>query len=58
MQIYDYITLGVLAYIVYDDGGYEAEITNIASSNGYIYVLRKYAKTIDAYHLASTQFSS
>ena len=32
-------------------GHQEAEISHIASSNGYLYVLRKNVKTIDVYNL-------
>lgn len=51
VNIYDYTRKSKIAEITYK-GDYEAEITSVASSNGFLYVLRKYAKTIDVYNLA------
>jgi len=57
-HIYDFGRQQLIAEITYQ-GDYEAEITNIASSNGFLYVLRKYAKTIDVFSLAKcAEFST
>ena len=50
LHIYDYYGTKQVAEIIYE-GGLEAEITHISSSNGFLYVLRKLAKTIDVYSL-------
>lgn len=43
LRIYDYLKQKLIAELVYS-GDFDAEITSIASSNGFIYVLRKYVK--------------
>lgn len=52
IHIYDFMRQLLIAEITYQ-GDYDAEITSIASSNGFLYALRKYAKTIDVYNLAT-----
>ena len=51
VHIYDFMRQQQIAEIT-NQGDYEAEITQIATSNGFIAVLRKMAKTIDVYSLA------
>jgi hypothetical protein len=51
IYIYDFTANKLVAEIVYQ-GDYEAEVTQIATSNGFLYALRKYAKTIDVYSLS------
>ena len=50
MHIYDFMRQQQIAEIT-NQGDYEAEITQIATSNGFIAVLRRLAKTIDVYSL-------
>lgn len=51
IHIYDFMRQLLIAEVTYQ-GDYEAEITAIASSNGFLYALRRLAKTIDVYSLA------
>jgi hypothetical protein len=58
VHIYDFLRQKLIAEISYR-GDFEAEITSIASSNGFLYTLRKLAKTIDVYSLAKcSEFST
>lgn len=52
VHIYDFGRQQLIAEITYT-GSYEAEVTSVASSsNGLLYVLRRFAKAIDVYSLA------
>lgn len=58
VHIYDFARQQLIAEITYT-GSYDAEITSVASSNGFLYVLRRLAKTIDVYSLAKcAEFST
>lgn len=58
LHIYDFDRVMIIAEITYEDD-YTGEISSIASSNGFLYVLRKYAKAIDVYNLAKcAEFST
>ena len=46
----DFVRHKIVTNITYE-GHQEAEIHHIASSNGYLYVLRRNIKTIDVYNL-------
>lgn len=50
VHIYDFFKQKIIAEITYS-GLYESEITDIAASNGFLYVVRRQAKTIDSYSL-------
>lgn len=50
VRMIDFIRHKIVTNITYE-GHQEAEIHDVASSNGYLYVLRKNIKTIDVYNL-------
>lgn len=50
IHIYDFTRQKIVAEITYS-GTYDAEITDISASNGFLYVVRRQAKTVDSYSL-------
>ena len=51
VHIYDFGRQRIIAEISYE-GGYDAEVTSVAASNEFLYVVRKQAKTVDVFSLA------
>lgn len=52
IHIYGYNNEHKLEYVINYDGHYESEVTSLAYSNGFLYVLRAHEKSIDVYRLA------
>jgi hypothetical protein len=54
LHIYDFARQKIIATVTFT-GDYEAEITSIAASEKYLYVLHKFGKTIDVFSLAKCE---